>query len=129
MMGEYATNFTVQDYMIHVYQFDLFQLESDIGHAPQTAAEIAYANDFRADLRAAAAAAVLGPSRAGTAALLPACFHHCNTGGSTFATATTNGVTLQGVLADWFFGLGAGRRGPFVMEDCSGFACGKDCPK
>jgi hypothetical protein len=127
MMGEYATNYTQSDYMIHVYQFDAFQLASDIGHKPASAAELAYANTFRADLRAAAEATVLGPHRPGTAALLPACYHHCNTQGSTFATATTDGVTLEGVLAKWFAALPGGE-GQMVMEDCTGFACGKDCP-
>jgi hypothetical protein len=128
MFGEYSSNYTQEDYMIHVYQFDLFQLNEDVGHTPATAAEIAYANGFQKDVRALASTTVLGPARAGTAALLPACYHHCNTGGSTFATATTDGVTLQDVVAGWFSGLPGGTTGKFVMEDCLGFKCGKGCP-
>jgi hypothetical protein len=127
LMGEYATNFTASDYMIHVYQFDSFQLGEDVGHEPKTPSELAYANAFRAALRGSAQNTVLAPARAGTAALLPACYHHCNTQGASFATATTNGVTLQDVVASWFTALPGGA-GQFVMEDCTGFKCGQGCP-
>lgn len=113
--------------MVHVYQFDAFQLGEDIGTSPpKTPQQLAYANTFRADVRASASSTILTPARAGTAALLPACYHHCNTGGSTFTTAKTNGVSLEDVVSGWFGGLPAA--GKFVMEDCNGFACGQNCP-
>ncbi len=128
LMGEFATNYTAAAYMVHVYQFDSFQLGEDIGHKPATPSELAYANAFRQELRASAVGAVLAPRRAGTAALLPACYHHCNTEGPSFATATTNGVTLQDALAGWFFALPGAGGDAYVMEDCTGFNCGADCP-
>jgi len=127
LFGEFATNYTQQPYLAHVYQFDSFQLTEDEGVArPTTPAQIAYANAFRAQLRAAAEGAIINPAREGTAAVLPACFHHCNTGGASFSTATTNGVTLEAAVAGWLFGLPA--KGQFIEEQCAGFACGKGCP-
>ena len=128
MMGEFATNYTQADYIAHVYQFDSFQLGEDVGHTPQTPAELAYANAFRGSLVASLQGAVVAPARAGTRLLAPACYHHCNTQGASFGTATTDGTTLQAEVAGWFFGLpgGAGR---YVVERCSGFACGQGCPK
>ena len=129
MFGEFATNYTSQPYFAHMYQFDSFQLTEDEGVSkPTTPAELDYANTFRAGLRAAAEKTIINPARQGTAALLPACFHHCNTMGPTFSTATTNGVTLEAALAGWLFGLPSGR-GRFIEEQCAGFACGAGCPK
>ncbi len=128
MMGEFATNYTTADYMAHVYQFDSFQLGEDVGHAPATAKELAYANAFRGSLVASLQSAVVAPARAGTRLLSPACYHHCNTGGSSFGTATTDGTTLQAEVAAWFFGLPGGQ-GRYVVEQCTGFACGQGCPK
>ena len=127
MFGEFATNYTQQPYFAYVFQFDSFQLGEDEGvKTPTTPAQIAYANTFRGELRAAAEAAIIRPARAGTAAMLPACFHHCNTGGASFSTAATNGVTLEAALAEWLFNLPA--KGQFIEEQCTGFACGKGCP-
>ncbi len=106
-----------------MFQFDSFQLSEDEGVSkPTTPTEIAYANSFRTQLRAAAEGSIINPARAGTGAMLPACFHHCNTGGPTFSTAKTNGVTLEAAVTNWLFSLPA--KGQFIEEQCTGFNCG-----
>ena len=46
---------------------------------------------------------IINPARTGTAALLPACFMHCNTEGARFETMQTEGVTLERAALSWFF--------------------------
>ena len=130
LYGEYAVATVAEPFLLHSFQYDLFQLgvDEDLhGRAPQSADELAYAEGFRNNTRTAAARDVIAPAREGTAALLPACFRHCNTGGSTFTTATTNGVSLEDATVSWFSGSGAAPQ--FIVEDCEGLNCGHDCPK
>jgi hypothetical protein len=119
------------------------------GRIPRTSrSQLAYAGEFRSATEAAARAAVIGPSRPGTAALLPACYKHCNTEDSGFSELATHGVTLEAATAAWYNGLlsaaaaaspgsaggdldhGGGDDGipPFLVEQCLGLNCGSSCP-
>lgn len=93
-----------------------------------TPQQLTYCETFRNATRASARTDVVLPNGPGkNAILLPACYKHCNTGSSTFATLKTNGVSLEQAVSAWFFG---GARVPqFIIEDCRGFNCGTDCPK
>lgn len=129
MFGEYAIATVSDSFFVHAYQYDLFQLgvDEDLGgKAPTTAPQLAYAEKFRNATRAAAARDVISPARAGTSALLPACFKHCNTGSSTFYTSKTNGVSLEDMVVAWF--MGSTSTPAYVVENCAGLNCGHDCP-
>jgi len=126
IFGEYALAFVDQPFFLHSYQYDAFQLAGDEGvKTPTTAPQLAYAETFRNRTRAAFARDVAARAPPAAAALLPACYHHCNTMGDTFSTAHTNGVTLEDAVAAW---LDAGSTA-YNVEECRGFACGTECPK
>lgn len=150
LMGQWAVAYLTQPYLLHAYLNDEYQLTGDLGipfaQWPNTSAQLAFAAGFSNATKAAAAADTIAPARPGTAALLPACFKHCNTQSSTFSAAVTlaadgQGWTLQNATTAWFFGLGQGQApgtvqagaaayaGPFVVEQCKGFNCGNDCPQ
>ena len=121
--------FVRADFFLHAYQYDLFQLSSDtkVPVPDKTPQQLAYCESFRNLTRASFSKDVVvqnGPGK--NAALLPACYKHCNTEGSTFSTLATNGVTLEAAVAAWFFSEGAAQQ--YVQEDCQGFNCGTDCP-
>ena len=129
IFGQYAVPFLRADFFLHSYQYDLFQLQGDTGDQvpDKTGEERAYCETFRNATRSSFASDVVskdGPGKNG--GLLPACFKHCNTEGSTFGTIATNGVTLEQAIASWFFGEGSAAQ--FIVEDCAGFNCGTDCP-
>lgn len=124
MYGEYAVSTVAEDFMLHSFQYDLFQLGENVGGVPKTPAQLAYAETFRNRTRAAAQRDVIGPKTGNV--MLPACYRHCNTGGATFSTAQTNGVTLEAAVVSWFSGSGAAPQ--FIVEDCKGLNCGTDCP-
>lgn len=129
IFGQYAVPFLQSDFILHAFQYDLFQLQSDtkVQVPDKTPAQRAYCETFRNATRAAASADVITPNGPGhNAAHLPACFKHCNTQGSTFATLKTNGVSLQSAVVSWFFGEGSAPQ--FNVENCTGFNCGTDCP-
>jgi hypothetical protein len=146
MMGQYAVPFLQTPYLLHAYQYDEFQLSTDFGLPfgavpDKTPAQLAFDEAFRNETRTYALVDTITPARKGTAALLPACYKHCNTEGSTFSTLATQGVTLEMSTAAWFIGLNNGQgvseqvKGQvaavpqFLMEDCTGFNCGTDCPQ
>lgn len=145
VFGQYAVALIPPSirYFLHSYQYDQFQLSNEVGHTPKSPAELAFAEVFRNDTRFYAAADTITPARAGTAAMLPACYKHCNTEGSTWSTLLTNGVSLEQAVAAWFFGsssfssqksndggaLGADAVPQFIVDDCQGFNCGTGCPK
>jgi hypothetical protein len=124
LMGQYAFQYIDEPFFQHSYQYDLFQLSEDVGHEPSTPTELAYAEKFRNITRTAAETDVILPAKKDTGGLYPACYHHCNTMGSTFSTAHTNGKTLEESVVDWWFnGVQT-----FSMENCRGFKCGTECP-
>lgn len=90
--------------------------------------QIAYDELFRNLTRQHADDDTVTPSKPHTAALLPACYKHCNTQPSTFRTASTNNVTLEQATVSWFFGPSVYSAPAYVVEDCAGFNCGNDCP-
>ena len=129
VFGQYAVPFVRADFFLHAYQYDLFQLSSDtkVPVPDKTPQQLAYCESFRNLTRASFFQDVVvqnGPGK--NAALLPACYKHCNTEGSTFSTLATNGVTLEAAVAAWFFSEGTAQQ--YVQEDCKGFNCGTDCP-
>jgi hypothetical protein len=127
LMGEYAVRAIASDYLLFAFQYDLFQLTQDEGvPVPKTPQQLAYAETFRNATRFYAGADTILPARAGTAALLPACFKHCSTEDPSFTTLATDGVTFQDATVSWFFGT---KTAPaYVMDNCTGFNCGADCP-
>jgi len=129
VFGQYAVPFLRADFFLHAFQYDMFQLSGDTGVPvpDKTPAQLQFCEEFRNATRASFAADVVqqdGPGR--NAGLMPACYKHCNTEGSTFGTLLTNGVSLETAVSAWFFGEGAAKQ--FVVEDCAGFNCGTDCP-
>ena len=121
--------FVQADFFLHAYQYDLFQLSSDtkVPVPDKTPQQLAYCESFRNLTRASFSQDVVvqnGPGK--NAALLPACYKHCNTQGSTFATLKTNGVSLQTAVTAWFYGEGSAPQ--YNLENCTGFNCGTDCP-
>ena len=134
IFGQYAVPYIQSDFFLHAYQYDLFQLSSDtkVPVPNKTPQQLAYCELFRNATRSDFAADVVAPNGPGkNAGLLPACYKHCNTEGSTFSTLATNGVTLQAAVAAWWAGAGEGAAAvpQYIVEDCSGFNCGTDCPQ
>jgi hypothetical protein len=139
IFGQYAVPFIKSDFFLHAYQYDLFQLSSDtkVPVPNKTPQQLAYCEMFRNATRADFAADVVKPNGPGkNAGLLPACYKHCNTEGSSFSTLATNGVTLQDAVAAWWGAAGASSAAgaaaavpQYIVEDCTGFSCGTDCPK
>jgi len=133
LMAEYAlpflTNSTIP-FFLYAFQYDMYQLDHNwglpFGVGPTGAPQLTYAEQFRAATRNTANTEVVTPARHGTAAMLPACFHHCNTEKPTFSSQHTNGVTFETAVATWFFQGGAAPA--YVVEDCTGFNCGNQCP-
>jgi hypothetical protein len=124
LFGQYTLPFLASDYLLHSFQYDLFQLTGETG-VPipnKTPAQLAYAELFRNDTRAGVARDVTGSQQVH----LPACFKHCNTQTPEFSTLATGGYTLEQATASWFWGLGTVPKR--VVEDCAGFNCGTDCP-
>lgn len=132
LMGEYAVPYVTSRYLLHSFLYDRFQLSWDFnipfgGPAPdKTPQQIAYSETFRNLTEVKATEDTIAPARSGTAALLPGCYMHCNTEGSTFATLATLGVTLEQAVLSWFFGDASVPA--YVSETCAGFNCGPDCP-
>ena len=124
MFGQYAVAAVTEDFLLHTYQYDSFQLSGDVGHEPATPAEIAYAGAFRALVNKSQVADVVAPAARGTAVHSPACYHHCNTMGPTFSTAHTGGETLEQAVVAWFFHA----RQKYTIESCTGWKCGTECP-
>jgi len=148
MMGEYAVPYLSSPYLLYAFQYDQFQLTSDFGISfntvpNKTPSQLAYDEYFRNITRFSAFKDTITPATPGTAALLPACFKHCNTQDPQFATLTTNGVTLEQATVNWFW---YNRRNnnnnnnnnndnkvsaipAYIVEDCTGFNCGTTCPQ
>lgn len=128
IFGQYLVPFVQSDFFLHAYQYDQFQLSSDIAKpVPKSPAELAYAETFRNNTRVDFARDVVTPNGPGkNAALLPACYKHCNTEGSTFATLITNGQSLEAALVSWWTGSGAAAQ--YIVENCTGLNCGSTCP-
>lgn len=127
--------FATPPFLLHAYTFDQFQItwDENISFAtwPSSPAQLDYALTFHNRTIQAATADVIQPARPQTAALLPACFKHCNTEASTFATLLTNGVSLENATVAWYFqkqGAAPSPVPPYIVEQCSTFNCGTDCP-
>jgi O-palmitoleoyl-L-serine hydrolase len=135
LMGATAVPFLTSPYLLHAYQYDRFQLTSDLGVPGSavtnaTPAERVYDELFRSATRSAALADTITPAQPGTAAVLPACYKHCATEDPGFASITvgSSGVSLETAVAAWMYGEGAATTPRFVMDDCAGFNCGATCP-
>lgn len=133
-------------FFLHAYTYDAFQLSVDwnmpFGTPPSTPAQLAFAQTFHNATISAALTDVIVAPPPNAAALLPACFKHCNTETTTFSTLATDGFTLEQAVVSWFFAITAQTRklsearttrvsqsAPrFIIENCSGFNCGNDCP-
>lgn len=129
LYGVFAVPFVRSDFFIYSFQYDEFQLSSDekVG-VPTTAAQLAYAEQFRNLTRAGLARDVVGQNGPGkNAGLFPACYKHTNTMGSTFASMTTAGVSFEAALVAWWWETGAAVP-QYVTEDCAGLNCGTTCP-
>jgi len=129
LFGEYRLPFVKSDYFLHSFQYDLFQLQGDTGvQVPDaTPEQLAYDETFRAMTLLTANEDTINPDIPGTAALLPACFKHCNTQSSTFSTLKTNGVSLEMAVSSWFYDSKVVPQ--YIAETCKGFNCGTDCPQ
>lgn len=128
--GQFALPFVRAPFLLHSYQYDQFQIsQNEAVSVPQTPAQLAYAEEFRTYTRGNASADM--PNTSVVAAMLPACYKHCNTEGSTFATLATLGYTLENAVVSWWAAVtgGGGASVPkFVQDNCSGFNCGTGCP-
>lgn len=132
LMGQYALpplQATSIPFLVFAFQYDKFQLDHNwdlpFGQPPSTPQESDNAETFRAtSVQHVKDVVVAAPSRARTAVLLPACFDHCSTQGTSFQARLTNGFSLQDAVVSWFFGGSATR---FNIETCSGFNCGNGC--
>ncbi len=132
LFGEFAAPYLQSRYLLHAFLYDQFQLTSDYGipfNSPppdSTPEELAFNEAFRNFTYESALRDTINPARAGTAALLPACYMHCNTEGARFETMLTEGVTLEQATLSWFFSDASVPA--YVVEGCKGFNCGPHCP-
>lgn len=128
LFGEYRLPFTKSNYFLHSFQYDLFQLQGDTGVAipNSTPEQLAYDESFRNRTVFTVNDETIYPKKPGSAALLPACFKHCNTQTSTFSTLKTNGVSLEMAVSSWFYETKLVPQ--YIVETCKGFNCGSDCP-
>jgi hypothetical protein len=132
LVAEYALQYVTDvPYLLHAYQYDAYQLgHNSNGAYPTTdAGLLAYAENFRILTVQAAQKETITPENPGTAALLPACYKHCNTEGSTFSSIISGGqLSLEMAVTNWFFGDSSDASLRYYVESCSGFNCGVDCP-
>jgi len=103
------------------------QLSYDIAATvPTTTQQLAYAQAFHDQLLVAARNDTIAPGKPGTAAMLPACYHHCITESSLFTSMMVNDTTMEQATASWFFNDDSAPR--YIVDTCSGFNCGSYCP-
>lgn len=95
---------------------------------PTTPPELAYATTFHGDMIAVAQNTTIQPARPDTAALVAACYRHCNTENAYFSGLKVGpaGVSLEGSLVSWFFRDGTAPA--YLVDGCAGFNCGAGCP-
>lgn len=127
--GQYCLPYVRAPFLLHSFQYDQFQLsQNEAVPVPTTGPELAYAETFRTFTRGNASADV--PNNGTVAAMLPACYKHCNTESSTFATLQTNGYTLEQAVVSWWATVtGSAATVPrYVQDNCTGFNCGTGCP-
>ena len=108
LFASYALPFVRSDLFLHAFQYDSAQLAADTGAGVpnRTPEQRAYAEAFRNATRAIAFGDVIKPAASGSAAMLPACFAHCNTLGDGFGSLATDGFTLEQAVSSWFYGQG-----------------------
>lgn len=123
--GQYALPFVKSPYLLNAFLYDSYQLgKNGIASKPKTPEGLSWAEGFRNATSFWAREEVPRDS-ADYAAMLPACFKHCNTKTATWGTLTVDGVTLEAATASWFFGDATA---PAYLEDtCEGWACGPGC--
>ena len=132
LFGGFAVPHLQSRYLLHAFLYDQFQITSDYGipfNGPppdNTPEELVFNEAFRNFTYESAFRDTINPARTGTAALLPACFMHCNTEGARFETMQTEGVTLERATLSWFFSEASVPA--YVVESCKGFNCGPHCP-
>ena len=106
LFASYALPFVRSDLFLNAFQYDAEQLAADTGAGVpnRTPAQRAYAEAYRNATRAIAFADVIDPAAQGNAAMLPACFQHCNTLGQGFSSMATDDFTLEQAVSAWFYG-------------------------
>jgi O-palmitoleoyl-L-serine hydrolase len=128
-LATYYVPFITAPYLLHSFLYDLFQLSTDMslpsGAYPNTTQELAYAEMFRG-ITTQNVTADFVPQNGFQSAILPACYAHCSTEDSRWNTVQANGVTLEQAVASWF--LNEATVSPLIVESCSGFNCGYNCP-
>jgi hypothetical protein len=115
-------------FIVNSFLYDQYQLEKDgIPGKPKNKAETEYDESFRNLTSTWSRIDVPVSPGIDRAAVLPGCHKHCNTlTGTTWATLTVDGHSLQESVASWFFGDGTS---PAYLEDsCDGYNCGPGCP-
>ena len=108
------------------FLYDLYQLgKNGIASKPKTSEGLTYAEGFRNLTSTWMRIDV--PVKAGKdhAAMLPACFKHCNTKTATWSSLTVDDITLETAVASWFFG--DGKTPAYIKDTCEGWACGPGC--
>lgn len=149
LLGQVSVPFlggTGTPFFLHAYTYDAFQLSVDwnlpFGTPPSAPAQLTFARSFYNATIAAAVEDLIANPPPYTSALLPACFKHCNTETTAFSTLATDGVTLEQAVVLWFFGASRTQQASspaltpplnsiprFIVENCSGFNCGTNCPQ
>lgn len=141
MFGQYRMPLLQTPYLLVASQYDAFQLGTNVGHKPSTAAQRAYATQFAArtralmlELRENWGASAAGCKQEGSNAVFSwACYSHdvdCSPDG--FDGAQAAGSTMDEALSaflGWAPQVG-GSSATLSLEwvdDCQGFACGPGC--
>ena len=122
LYGQYRLPYVQTPYIINAAQFDSFQLLYDLGgDAPQTATQVAFADEFQRKTLEALAAA----HAAGNAVFSTSCLVHCLTADTQLYTSfTADGKTIAESLTNWYFGGAT----PDDVSSCTGYPCVASCP-
>jgi len=127
IMGEYRMPYVRTPYFLIASQFDSFQIEQSVGHAPANDQERAYAGKLAFRTRDVVNALYTDDAVGRRFVYSWACYDHAVTLDSpSFDLGMCSGDTIHGALVE-FLGAATPRR--HWIDDCSGFACGPGCPE
>ena len=130
MFGQYRMPHQQQSYMVVASQNDAYQLGENVGHVPDTPAQLKYAAAFARRTKSVVKALRAGCNAGQACGVYSmACFSH-----STSLTANGfNANTAAGTTMDFALEQVLGRRQPNTsptlqwVDECATFACGWGC--
>ena len=128
MFGEYRMPFIKTPYFLVASQYDEFQLLENIGHKPNTNAELEYAEMFHH--KTLNVVTNLKHRKNNSGIFSWACYNHCvSINDNGYNTDTCNGITMNDAFSTFLNNYNDVplNENDFWFDSCEGFNCGKGC--